>query len=65
MNLPTYGYVLSYLGIYICLFPICHMTIFKIMPRVIIQDHLKQIIIMDDGYQYFKKITKNPHSAMC
>jgi len=36
-----------------------------IVPRVIIQDHLKRIIIMDDGYQYFKKITKNPHNAMC
>jgi hypothetical protein len=31
------------------------MAIFKIVPRVIIQDHFKQIIIMDDGYQYFFK----------
>jgi hypothetical protein len=26
-----------------------------------IQDHLKQIIIMDNGYQYFKKIFILPH----
>jgi len=28
------------------------------MLGVIIQDYLKQIIIMDDGYQYFKKSRK-------
>jgi hypothetical protein len=36
-----------------------------IVPRVIIQDHLKRKIIMDDGYQYFKKLTKNPQNATC
>jgi hypothetical protein len=35
-----------------------------IVPRVVIQEHLKRIIIMDNGYQYFKNIIKNLHSAM-
>jgi hypothetical protein len=38
---------------------------FLIVPRATIQNHVKQKIIMDDGYQYFKKITKKSHNAMC
>jgi hypothetical protein len=61
-------YQLSYLWLstnlhrYICIFIskiqlICHVTTFDV-PLVTIQDHLKQIIIMDDVYQYFKKSWK-------